>query len=254
MNLTVENIEIYQGSKRIIKGIDLNVKKNSFTALLGPNGSGKSTLLKSIYRVLEPKSGTIYLNNLNLKNIPTKIIAQEMSVVSQFQNNSFDFTVKEMVLMGRTPHLKALQKESITDYQLVDEALKKTGLFSFKDRPISQLSGGEKQRVSLARAIVQAPKLMILDEPSNHLDIKYQLEILSVIRQLKINTLVALHDISLAAQFCDYIYFIKAGKIKYQGRPKEVITKEILKDIYEVDCEVYEDPHTHNLLISYYTI
>ena len=253
MNLNVENVEIFQGTNKVIKGIDLQVHDHSFTALLGPNGSGKSTLLKSVYRVLEPKSGTIYLNDLDLKNTPTKQIAQQMSVVSQFQNNSFDFTVKEIVLMGRTPHLRALEKESLHDYELVEEALLKTGLYKLRDRSISQLSGGEKQRVSLARAIVQAPSLMILDEPSNHLDIKYQLESLRVIKQLEVNTLVALHDISLAAQFCDYIYFIKEGEVKYYGTPKEVITKEILKDIYEVDCEVYNDPKTQNLLISYYT-
>ena len=253
MDLTVENIEVFLGTKKIINGIDLQVVNHSFTALLGPNGSGKSTLLKSVYRVLEPKSGTIYLDDLKLKQIPTKEIAQRMSVVSQFQSNSFDFTVKEIVLMGRTPHLRALEKESAMDYQWVDEALEKTGLYDLKDRTISKLSGGEKQRVSLARAIVQNPTLMILDEPSNHLDIKYQLEILRVIKKLGVNALAALHDISLAAQFCDYIYFIKEGEIKYHGSPKEVITKEIIKDIYEVDCEVYEDSKTQNILISYYT-
>ncbi|KAF1305014.1 ABC transporter ATP-binding protein [Candidatus Enterococcus willemsii] len=253
MDLTVENLDIFLGAKKIIKDIDLQVANHSFTALLGPNGSGKSTLLKSIYRVLEPNSGTIYLDDLKMKQLPTKEIAQRMSVVSQFQNNSFDFTVKEIVLMGRTPHLRALEKESTLDYQLVDDALEKTGLQELKNRTISKLSGGEKQRVSLARAIVQNPTLMILDEPSNHLDIKYQLEILRMIKKLGVNALAALHDISLAAQFCDYIYFIKEGEIKYHGKPKEVITKEIIKDIYEVDCEVYEDTNTHNILISYYT-
>ena len=253
MDLTVEKLEIFLGAKKIIDGVDLQVKNHSFTALLGPNGSGKSTLLKSVYRVLEPQNGTIYLDDLQLKQMPTKEIAQQMSVVSQFQSNSFDFTVKELVLMGRTPHLRALQKESATDYQLVDEALQQTGLYELKDRTISKLSGGEKQRVSLARAIVQKPSLMILDEPSNHLDIKYQLEILRIIKQLGVNALAALHDISLAAQFCDYIYFIKEGVIQYHGKPKEVITKEIIKEIYEVDCEVYEDSKTNNLLISYYT-
>lgn len=182
-----------------------------------------------------------------------KQIAQHMSVVSQFQNNSFDFTVEEVVLMGRTPHLRALERESSLDNELVDEALCKTGLYEFKNRSISKLSGGEKQRVALARAIVQSPSIMILDEPSNHLDIKYQLEILHIIKNLGINVLAALHDISLAAQFCDYIYFIKDGEIKYDGTPKEVITKEILKEVYEVDCEIYTDSRTNNLLISYYT-
>lgn len=254
MDLTVENVDIHLGAKKIVKGIDLYVDNNSFVALLGPNGSGKSTLLKSIYRVLKPRKGTIYLNDLKINDMPTKKIAQHMSVVSQFQNNSFDFTVEEVVLMGRTPHLGALENESSKDNQLVDEALCKTGLYELKKRSISKLSGGEKQRVALARAIVQSPSIMILDEPSNHLDIKYQLEILQIIKNLGINVLAALHDISLAAQFCDYIYFIKDGEIKYDGRPEKVITKEILKEVYEVDCEVYKDSRTNNLLISYYTI
>lgn len=252
MNLTVSDVDIHLGTKKIVSGIDLHVDNHSFVALLGPNGSGKSTLLKSIYRVLEPSSGTIYLNDLNMKHMSAKRIAQHMSVVSQFQHNSFDFTVNEVVLMGRTPHLRALEQEHSSDFQLVDEALQKTGLSDMKHRSISKLSGGEKQRVALARAIVQSPSLMILDEPSNHLDIKYQLEILRIIKNLGINVLAALHDIPLAAQFCDYIYFIKDGEIKYDGTPKEVITKEILKEIYEVDCEIYEDKRTNNLLISYY--
>ncbi|GKU83978.1 ABC transporter ATP-binding protein [Niallia sp. NCCP-28] len=252
MDLKIENIEINLGARKIIKGIDLNVLNNSFVALLGPNGSGKSTLLKAAYRVLKPSNGTIYLDQSKLEDIPTKQIAQNMSVVSQFQSNSFDFTVQEVVLMGRTPHLKALEKESGSDYHIVEEALRKTGLLDFKNRKISLLSGGEKQRVALARAIVQSPSLMILDEPSNHLDIKYQLDILHIIKKLGVNVLSALHDISLAAQFCDYIYFIKAGEIVYDGKPEEVITKEILKEIYEVDCEVFKDPRTNHLSISYY--
>src|SRR5699024_7551487 len=161
MNLTVENIDVHLGTKKIVKGIDLHVDNNSFIALLGPNGSGKSTLLKSIYRVLKPSNGTIYLNDLKMNDIPAKQIAQHMSVVSQFQNNSFDFTVEEVVLMGRTPHLRALERESSLDNELVDEALCKTGLYEFKNRSISKLSGGEKQRVALARAIVQSPSIMI---------------------------------------------------------------------------------------------
>lgn len=252
MDLLLENIEIEMAAKKIIKGIDLHVVDHSFVALLGPNGSGKSTLLKAVYRVLQPSSGTIYLNNLAINQIPSKKIAQQMSVVSQFQHNSFDFTVQEVVLTGRTPHLNMLEKESKKDFEIVEDALRQTGLYEYKDRNIANLSGGEKQRVALARAIAQSPSLMILDEPSNHLDIKYQLEILNIIKCLNLNVLSALHDISLAAQFCDYIYFIKEGEIISHGTPKQVITKEMIKEIYEVDCEVFQNSKTGNLCISYY--
>lgn len=252
MDLLLKDIEIDIGTKKIIKGIDLSVFNNSFVALLGPNGSGKSTLLKAIYRVLRPSQGTIYLNNLSIEKIPAKNIAQNMSVVSQFQSNSFDFSVEEVVMMGRTPHLKLMEKESRKDILIVEEALRKTGLLEYRNQKVLQLSGGEKQRVALARAVAQNPSLMILDEPSNHLDIKYQLEILQIIKNLNVNVLAALHDISLAAQFCDYIYFLKHGEIVSHGTPQEVITKEMIKEIYEVDCEVFQDPYTNNICISYY--
>jgi iron complex transport system ATP-binding protein len=252
MDLQLKDIEIDIGTKKIINGIDLSVFNHSFAALLGPNGSGKSTLLKAIYRVLRPSRGTIYLDDLSIDKIPPKIVAQNMSVVSQFQSNSFDFTVEEVVMMGRTPHLKLMEKESRKDLEIVEEALRKAGLLEYRNRKVIQLSGGEKQRVALARAITQNPSLMVLDEPSNHLDIKYQLEILNIIKNLNINVLSALHDISMAAQFCDYIYFLKKGEIVCHGTPKEVITKEVIKEIYEVDCEVFQDPFTKSICISYY--
>ncbi|MBD8390463.1 ABC transporter ATP-binding protein [Dysgonomonas sp. BGC7] len=251
-DLRVENIHVKLGDSLIIDGIDLNVCNNSFTAILGPNGSGKSTLLKSIYRVLKPCMGYIYLNDREIPEMTGKEVAKKMSVVSQFQSNSFDYTVEETVFTGRTPHLKALEKESSEDKKIVKDALIKTGLLEYKDRSIATLSGGEKQRVALARAIAQNPSIMILDEPSNHLDIKYQIEILSIIKKLNINILAALHDVSLAAMFCDYIFFIKGGKIRYQGIPKDIITKEILKDIYGVDCEIFVHPDTNNICVSYY--
>lgn len=252
MDLRLDGVEIDIGTKKIIHGIDLSVLQNSFVALLGPNGSGKSTLLKAIYRVLRPSQGVIYLNDLSIDQIPVRKIAQNLSVVSQFQSNHFDFTVEEVVMMGRTPHLKKLEKESKKDYEIVEDALHKTGLSEYKNRNILSLSGGEKQRVALARAIAQCPSLMILDEPSNHLDIKYQLEILSIIKNLNINVLAALHDITLAAQFSDYIYFLKEGEVVCHGIPEKVITKETLKEIYVVDCEIFHDPRTKSMCISYY--
>ena len=176
MDLRLDGVEIDIGTKKIIHGIDLSVLQNSFVALLGPNGSGKSTLLKAIYRVLRPSQGVIYLNDLSIDQIPVRKIAQNLSVVSQFQSNHFDFTVEEVVMMGRTPHLKKLEKESKKDYEIVEDALHKTGLSEYKNRNILSLSGGEKQRVALARAIAQCPSLMILDEPSNHLDINLNFE------------------------------------------------------------------------------
>lgn len=252
MDLELKDVSISIGKKNIVEDICLKVADNSFVALLGPNGSGKSTLLKSVYRVLSYEKGIILLDNNSMKDVASRYIAKNMSVVSQFQNNNFDFSVLEVVLMGRTPHLKSMEREREKDFKIVEEALFKTGMYSYKERLISSLSGGELQRVVLARAIAQDPSLMILDEPSNHLDIKYQLEILAILKELNLNVLTALHDVSLAAQFCDYIYFIKDGKINFHGKAEDVINKENIKYIYGVDCEIDRNIKTGNLNISYY--
>lgn len=253
-DLKIEQLKVNIGEQEIIKGLNLKVFENSFVALLGPNGSGKSTLLRSIYRVIPPTSGSILLNNKLLAQHTSREVAREMSVVSQFQNNNFDFSVEEVVMTGRSPHLSPMQKEGIEDNKIVEEALKLVGLSALKNRSVSQLSGGEKQRVALARAIAQKPKIMILDEPSNHLDIRYQMEILSLLKGLGINVLAALHDLTLAAQFCDYIYLLKEGEVCYEGIPDEVITEQNIKEIYGLDSEVFRHPKTGALNISYYPI
>lgn len=253
MDLTVNDLCVSIGKKQIVDKISLKVENNSFVALLGPNGSGKSTLLRSIYRTLKPDSGVILLDGREAAQIPHKKIAENMAVVGQFNNINFDFTVREIVMMGRTPHLKMLQPERSLDYEIVDEALQKVGMYEFAERGFSSLSGGEKQRIILARAIAQQPKLIILDEPTNHLDVRYQLQILSIVKKMGINILVALHDLSLASQFSDYIYMLKDGLVYCEGVPGEVITKDTIRQVYEIDCEIYEAKQTKGILIHYYS-
>jgi iron complex transport system ATP-binding protein len=253
MDLQVNNLKIDIASKEIVKGISLDVKGNQFIGLLGPNGSGKSTLLKAIYRLLKPKEGIIRIDDKEISHYSKKELAQNMAVVSQFHNINYDFSVREIVLMGRTPHLGLLQKEGAGDYSIVDTALDKVGMRPYADRSFSTLSGGEKQRITLARAIAQEPKLMILDEPTNHLDITYQIEILSIIKDLGINVLAALHDFSLAAQYCDLLYILNQGQVDCFGTPKEVVTPEMIKRIYRVDCDIFQNPVTNTLAISYFS-
>ena len=252
MNLTVKDISVTLGENEIVKKVSLNTSDNSFVALLGPNGSGKSTLLRSIYRVLKPSGGTILFDGKDSMDISNKTLAKDMAVVSQFNNLNFDFTVREIVMMGRTPHLNMFQTESTKDYEIVDSALEKVGMKHYGERSYASLSGGEKQRIMLARAIAQEPKLLILDEPTNHLDVRYQLQILSIVKGLGINVLAALHDLTLASQFCDYLYLLKDGEINCQGKPGEVLTKETIKRVYDIDCEILKAPNTDGLLISYY--
>lgn len=252
MDLTVNDLSVTLGEKEIVKKVSLKTSDNSFVALLGPNGSGKSTLLRSIYRVLKPSGGIILFDGKDSMELSGKKLAKEMAVVSQFSNMNFDFTIREIVMMGRTPHLNMFQTESSKDYEIVNLALEKVGMKHYGNRSYTSLSGGEKQRIMLARAIAQEPKLLILDEPTNHLDVRYQLQILSIVKDLGINVLAALHDLTLASQFCDYLYLLKDGEIDSEGKPGEVLTKETIKRVYDIDCEILNAPNTNGLLISYY--
>ncbi|EAC5434065.1 ABC transporter ATP-binding protein, partial [Listeria monocytogenes] len=195
MKLAVEKLNLTIGDQQILKDISVQTAQGQFVGLIGSNGSGKSTLLKAIYKTLKPDSGEIYLGEMNILKSSEKKVAQQVSVVSQFNELSFDLTVEQMVLLGRTPHKGLLEQDTKADHELVTEALAKTGLSAYRKRSYLSLSGGEKQRVVLARAITQEPKFMILDEPTNHLDIRYQLEILETVKHLKIGLLAALHNL-----------------------------------------------------------
>lgn len=251
MDLKVENLEVNIATSNIVKGVNLHAKDHHFIGLLGPNGSGKSTLLKSIYQVLKPHSGVIYLGGKNIERYSKKEIAQNMAVVSQFHAMHFEFKVFEIVLMGRSPHKGMLERDQKKDYEIAMEALEQVGMLGYAERNFSTLSGGEKQRIFLARALTQQPKILILDEPTNHLDIKYQIQILSIVKKLNICVIAALHDLSLASAYCDEIYLLKQGKVIASGLPQEVITSKMIKQIYDVDAEISIHPKTGQLSIQY---
>ncbi len=250
MDLRVENLYYSIEGKEIVKGASLTVDKNRFVTILGPNGCGKSTFLKNVYRVYKPTSGMIYLDGKEMKTYSLKKSAKEMAVVAQFNNLAFDCSVYDVVLMGRTPHLKMMEREHQSDLDIVNQAIEEVGMTEKKNQSYLSLSGGEKQRVVLARAIAQKPSLLILDEPTNHLDIRYQLTILSIVKRLNINVLAVLHDVQMAYQYSDYIYLMKDGKFVYEGIPSEVITEKNIKDIYDVDCHIIKEDDKH-ILINY---
>ncbi|MFC4305395.1 ABC transporter ATP-binding protein [Cohnella boryungensis] len=253
MELNVHHFSVSLGKADIVRDISLHVGEKRFVGLLGPNGCGKSTLLKSIYKVIKPNSGQAYLDGTDLVKSSPKTVAQLMSVVGQFNELSFDFTVREMVLLGRTPHKKLLDPDNAEDYRIVDDALRQVDLTAYADRSYLSLSGGEKQRVILARALAQQPQFLILDEPTNHLDVKYQLQILNIVKSLNTGVLAALHDLALAAKYCDYLYMVKKGKIVAEGVPHDVLTKETIAEVFEVECEIYDNPVTGGLGIAYLT-
>lgn len=251
MELTAKEMEIRIGKKEIVKNVSIQVKNGQFVGLIGPNGCGKSTLLKSIYKSLVPQRGSVFLNELDVLKSSEKKVSQRLGVVGQFNEMHFDLTVQQMVMLGRTPHKRMLESDKQEDYGIVEDALARTHLLDYRERSYLSLSGGEKQRVILARTIAQQPEFMILDEPTNHLDIRYQLEILTCVKELKIGVLAALHDLEMAAHYCDYLYAVKDGEVYAHGIPKKVLTPEVIEALYQIKCQTYINPVTNGLGFAY---
>ena len=241
MNIKTENVNVVLEDNNILKDINIEVDNKEVVGMIGPNGSGKSTLLKCIYRVLKPSNGIVKFDYADIKNISVKESSKKLAVLSQHNNYNFDFTVKEIVLMGRSPHKKFMERDNKEDYDIVNDALKKVDMMNFKDRNFQSLSGGEQQRVILARALAQQPKCLILDEPTNHLDIKYQLQLMRIVKSLNIEVIAAIHDLNIATMYCDKIYVLKDGKIVQYGTPKEILTPQLIKNVYEVDAKLIVD-------------
>lgn len=241
MKICTDNIKVSYGATDILKGISVNTKAKEFVGIIGPNGSGKSTLLKCMYRTLKPDDGAVYINGDTLLSMKVKESSKKIAVVAQHNYYNFDFSVKEVVLMGRSPHKKTLDRDNKEDYRIVDQALDTVGMKGFEDRSFSTLSGGEQQKVVLARALAQQTQCLILDEPTNHLDITHQLEILRIVKDLGITIVAAIHDLNLAAAYCDKLYVMRDGQIVCEGSPEEVLTKELIKDVYSIDIEIVRD-------------
>lgn len=241
MKINAEDIRLSYGAAEILKGVSIWADGHEFVGLIGPNGSGKSTLLKCIYRVLKPDAGAVWLDGNELSALSVKESAKKQAVVAQHNYYNFEFTVREVVLMGRAPHKKALERDNAEDYRIVEAALETVGLSGFADRSFSTLSGGEQQRVILARALAQQTPCLILDEPTNHLDITHQLQMMRIVKNLDVTVLSAVHDLNIAAMFCDRIYAIQDGQIVGEGTPEELFTPGFIRKIYDVEAEVVKD-------------
>jgi iron complex transport system ATP-binding protein len=253
MNLEAKAVSVNLSKKDIVKDVSVRVDEKEFVGLLGPNGSGKTTLLKSIYRVLKPSAGVVLIDGTDVRQMSFRETSRRMGVVSQFNNMSFDFTVEEMVLMGRAPHKHAFDRDSEEDYRIAEDALRRVDMLDFKDRSFMTLSGGEKQRIILARALAQQVEMLILDEPTNHLDIKYQIQIMDVVKSLGIGVLAALHDLNLTLMYCTYVYVLKDGSIVARGRTEDVITEQLIRDVYEVDCSVERNKVSGKLHVTFFS-
>ena len=251
MKITTEQLQATLGGSHILKGVSIEVSDKDFVGIIGPNGSGKSTLLKSIYRVLTPQSGTVFLDGNALNSYKPKESARKMAVVAQHNYYNFEFSVQDVVLMGRAPHKKAMERDNADDYRIVREALEKVNMGGFAQRSFSTLSGGEQQRVILARALAQQTQCLILDEPTNHLDIKYQLQLMDIVRSLRLTVVSAIHDLNIAAMYCNKLFVLQNGRIIAFGPPKQVLTREFIRQVYEVEAKLYTDPETGQMHIVY---
>ena len=251
MKLELSQICIDIEAKRIVQEVNLKVDSGEIVGLIGPNGSGKSTLLRSVYRMLKPAAGFVHLGDNDVWQLSAKRSAQRTGVVVQEHSSEFEFTVAEVVEMGRTPHKQAFEHDTSEDMDICRDALARVDMTAFSTRLFSTLSGGEKQRVLVARALAQEPKLLVLDEPTNHLDIHYQLELLELITSLGITTLVTLHDLNLAANYCHRLYLLSQGHIAASGMAHEVLTPKQLQETFNVDATPYTHPVTGKLQLSF---
>ena len=254
MKLEVNEVAVAIASRRIVNEVSLEVAPGEIVGLIGPNGSGKSTLLRAVYRLLKPMAGYVQLGGDDVWRLSAREAARRTAVVVQETPSDFDFTVREVVEMGRTPHKGLLEADNARDAQIVQDALARVNMADFVDRSFNTLSGGEKQRVLVARALAQEPKLLILDEPTNHLDIRYQLEILNLVRELGITTLVTLHDLNLAAAYCHRLYLLANGRIVMAGIPDVVLTPQWVRDVYGVETLCFPHPSTGRLLLAFEAI
>jgi iron complex transport system ATP-binding protein len=249
VDLKIEGIDCYYDSNKILENVCFSVQTGTFLGILGPNGSGKTTLLKSISRVLKPHKGAILLDETNVYKMKTPEVAKNMAVVPQDSTIAFSFTSLQIVLMGRSPHLSRLQTETERDLEIAKKAMEYTGTWSLAQRLVTELSGGERQRVIIARALTQEPKVLLLDEPTSHLDISNQLEIMNLLKQLciekKLLIVGVFHDFNLAARYCDSIILLKDGKIEAAGNAGETLTSENIKKVFGIDAIVNKHPVTN---------
>lgn len=241
MEIRTDDLHAMLGGTEILHGIDFTAGDRSLVGVIGPNGSGKSTLLKCIYRVLKPSEGAVFVDGQPLSEYRVRDSAKKIAVLAQHNFYNFEFTVQDVVLMGRAPHKRALERDSAADFKIVYEAMERVGVAPLRDRLFSTLSGGEQQRVLLARALAQQTPCLILDEPTNHLDIKYQLELLDLVRSLDRTVVAAIHDLNIAAMYCDTIFVMQSGRIVAAGAPRDVLTRSLIRSVYEVDADVFTD-------------
>jgi iron complex transport system ATP-binding protein len=252
--LDVEAISVSYGASKVLRDITFSVDKGECIGIIGPNGSGKSTLLKALSKILKPSSGKVVICGRDLERYTVKELARHMAVVPQETGIEFDFTCLEIVLMGRNPHMGRFEVEGKKDMDIAREAMVLTNTWHLRDRPFSRISGGERQRVIIARALAQEPSVLLMDEPVSHLDINYQIEILELVERLKeerrIVVIIVFHDLNLAARYCDRLILLSDSSILAAGKPEDVLTQEHIHDAFHANVVVRKHPLTGYMYVT----
>lgn len=244
--LLADMLTISYGETPIVSDLSLALQTGQITAFVGPNGSGKSTILRTLARLLNPRGGAVYLDGTDIASTPTRQIAQKLAILPQEPDAPAGLTVWDLIGYGRYPYQGFLGSFSREDYEAMEWALEATNLIHFRDRAVDSLSGGERQRAWIAMALAQQTNVLLLDEPTTFLDIRYQIDILSLVRELNATQQLTvgwvLHDLNQAAAYSDYMVMLQDGQIVYEGDPGQIMTAQSIRDVFNVDVSVIPDP------------
>ncbi|WP_251550483.1 ABC transporter ATP-binding protein [Neobacillus muris] len=258
VRLYTEDLNIGYGERLIVKNLSVTIPDRKITTIIGPNGCGKSTLLKAITRIISQQSGTVVLDGKDISKENTKILARKMAILPQTPESARGLTVGELVSYGRFPYQKGFGSLTKKDYDVIDWALEVTGTMDFKFRPVDALSGGQRQRVWIAMALAQETDIIFLDEPTTYLDMAHQLEVLELLQKLNIEQertiVMVLHDLNQSARFADYLIALKDGRIVKAGDCEEVMTHDVLKEVFQIDAQIGRDPRTNKPMCLTYNL
>ncbi|WP_106402452.1 ABC transporter ATP-binding protein [Actinocorallia populi] len=251
--LKAQGLTLSYESRTVVDGLDLEIPQGKVTVVVGPNACGKSTLLRALGRLLKPRRGAVLLDGVELSRIPTKQIARTIGLLPQTPVPPEGITVADLVARGRQPHQKWWRQWSDDDERAVTEAMERTDVAGLAERPVDELSGGQRQRVWIALALAQDTDLLLLDEPTTYLDIAHQVEVLDLVRRLnreRARTVVAvLHDLNQAARYADHLVAMKAGRVIAQGAPRDIVTADLVHEVFGLTCVVVPDPVTGDPLV-----
>lgn len=229
--LVAEGVRVRYGAREALAGVELTAREGRVLGLIGPNGSGKTTLLQAFLRAVDAR-GKLLIGGDEIHRLTSRARAQRLAAVSQSEEAAAEITVADLVLLGRSVYRSGWSNYRTVDNEAAQNAMRRTGVFEMRNRPISELSGGERQRVLIARAVAQGSRYLLLDEPTNHLDIRYQHEVLSLVRDIGLVTVVVLHDLNLAARYCDDLVLLQDGLVAASGSAREVLNPQLLEQVY----------------------